>query len=158
MHRNPISDKPVGPTHRRGTTLLEMVATMSVLLVLAVAAVRMLSTVSEIGIATADDGRRRSEASRLADSFRQDIRAADTVQADQWPVEISHDDLEIRYQYDPAESAVDRTIWRDSDRIATDRFRLPIKCDPQLESDPDRIRLSLARGVGVSWIVEVNRP
>ncbi len=153
--RLPIGDASPAARRRTGTTLLEMVATMSVLLLLAVSAVRMLSAVTDIGTTTADQNRGRRSIERLAKSIRQDFASLTPTQTLTWPLEIAGEEQRITYAYDQNSQAIVRTVFDESKPIETDRFTLPADCVPDFEREPELTRLVLKRGPSISWSIEV---
>ncbi|TWU51359.1 type II secretion system protein [Rubripirellula reticaptiva] len=143
---------------RSAMTLLEMIATLSLLLVLAVTAVRMLRDVTEIGEKTTLDGRARLAIERLADRVRTDAAESDSISGDQWPLTMNSDDGEIRYEFLADEHRIQRNVFRNGKPVAVDRFELPVACDPKIETDSRRVTIALMRRADISWTIEVNKP
>lgn len=153
---------------RSGTTLLEMIATLSLLLVLATTAVRMLREVTEIGTRTSETHHARVAIERLADQVRQDARDAQDITAGasgnnsssdtSWPLVIRKHEAEIRYDFAAADHQIRRSIHEDSQTVAIDRFTLPAMCEPELKIEEDLVSISLLRSDAVSWTIEAMKP
>ncbi|TWU47245.1 hypothetical protein Poly51_50440 [Rubripirellula tenax] len=140
-----------------GITLVEMVATLSLLLTLSIVAVRMLSSVTEIGRQTAENQRGRASILRLADAMHEDRQSATSMDATDWPLSLETERGEVTYDMDFELQEIRRTL-RDSSRakIVVDRFPLPRRCEPALESDAGQAQIVLMRGKDVSWTIELS--
>lgn len=156
--RTEIRSPRVVRDNRAGMTLLEMIATLSLLLVLAVTAVRMLRDVSAIGEKTTLDGRGRVAVERLADRVRTDAAACDSISGDQWPLKMSSGNSEIRYEFLADLNQIQRRVFTDDKPVAVDRFVLPEACDPKIDSDSERVKIALLQRADISWTIEVNKP
>ena len=159
------------PRYRRrsATTLVEVVGTLSVLLVLAISAVGILGSITQIGTRTNHAKQGRSSIERLAKVFRDDVHAASNVDPSQQDclVELTTDAGTVRYEWDEDQHSLQRAVMDGEKRLAVDRFQLTDRCSPKVSVDGKWVTFVLAsavqhegaRGAGTPpWSIEAQAP
>jgi len=129
-----------------GFTLIEVIATVALLLILAVSTVGILSAVTEIGVRHGKARQARASVERLAKIFRSDVsEAEDVVIAEsQWPLELRSPRAIVRYDWD-----AEKQTFRRSRQLAStkqdqvDRFLLPENCNPAVSISDRRVTLEI---------------
>ncbi|QDT12049.1 hypothetical protein [Stieleria marina] len=156
---------------RDGFTLVECMATLSVLMMMGLAASTLLSKVTQIGIDTNADKASRSMVLRLSRQLRQDVAEGDKVQlsSDAKSVSIQLDQSVIRYTVQrtlvsggPVAGtpvAVERAVTKMDTTESVERYSLPPECDPVFADDEGIVSLRLTspeqRHV---WKIEAVKP
>lgn len=143
-----------------GFTLVEMIAAFSILFVLAVTATQLLSSVTQVGVATNERRMTQTSVQRLADQIHDDRRGAASVDADiadDWNLAMATSIGRVAYRFDADDRSVRRTVTRDGSVINVDRYVMANDAAPTLEQTDDAIRLWLRRSATVTWMVEVPR-
>lgn len=143
-----------------GFTLVEMIAAFSILFVLAVTATQLLSSVTQVGVATNERRMTQTSVQRLADQIHDDRRGAASVDADvadDWNLAMATSIGRVVYRFDADDRSVRRTVTRDGSVINVDRYVMANDAAPTLEQTDDAIRLWLRRSATVTWMVEVPR-
>jgi hypothetical protein len=157
--------------HRRsrtGFTLVEMIAVMSTLLLLGIAATTMLASVTEIGLQHRHAMEERSAVLRLADIVRDDVDGSIdvVVQDGRWPLRVIRADEVVEYGWNASSRKLTRVsrLKKDQGESATesissiDVFPLTDPSEPRVEIEEARVRLVLREsGRNGAWIVEANR-
>ncbi|TWT83709.1 hypothetical protein CA13_51760 [Planctomycetes bacterium CA13] len=151
----------VANCNRRGITLIEIMATMSVLLTFGVTAAGILRSVTEIGRQGNQANQARRSAERLADRLRADVSLADEidVESDGFPLELQSDQMRIRYEVDATHSMLRRSVFTGGDSPSSvDAFLLPKSDARVVEVDSDRVSVRLTdAGVIPAWVIEAAR-
>jgi hypothetical protein len=146
--------------NRRATTLVEILGTLSVLLVLGVAAAGMLGAITEIGVRANTAKQSRGSARRLADVIRRDVHDAGRVNASNaWPLDLITGNVTIRYEWNAPTHCIRRTAKEGQTQQAVDRFQLPDHCDPRVSTSDERVTVVLWDGGQTQrpWIIEAGR-
>jgi type II secretory pathway pseudopilin PulG len=141
-------------------TLIEVLGTLSVLLVVATAAAGILGTITEVGVRSSDAREARASVVRLAKLFRDDVIAASNVtqQEKGWPLELVRGDDTVKYDWEPNESSIARSVYRNEQRAVIDHFRGSSRFQPRVDVSEDRVALILREGqTFLPWGVEVAR-
>lgn len=145
---------------RCGTTLLEMLATLSVLLVLGVASANLLRAVTEVGSYNAHRKQVRSSVLRLAESLRLDVQNARSLAPgdESWPLVMTTAGATVKYDWDANSHAIERSRGDGDSRIGVERFQLSDHCQAKLSLTPDLVKLELNEGdQNHPWIIEAHR-
>ena len=151
---------------RRAFSLLEVVATLSVLLVIALTAASMLGSITNIGLRYRHAFQERESVRRFAEAFRADIsNTVDVVTADnRWPLELVSQEHVVEYRWDPSSKQLFRLVRSPSDGdapaeiLATDVYPLTDRCRPRLVIAEDRVSVILRETQDApGWIVEAPR-
>lgn len=148
------------PWCRRGTTLVEVLGTLSVLLVLGVSAAGILAAITEIGVRTGAAKQGRASVQRLAEVIRRDVHDAASVEdTDAWPLDLIDGDVSVRYQWDAQTHCIRRTVTDGQTQKGIDRFVLPQPCDPQVSTNDQMVTVMLRQGgqTQIPWIIEASR-
>jgi hypothetical protein len=140
--------------------LVEVLGTLSVLLVLGVSAAGILGAITEVGVRAGSANQGRASVRRLADALRRDTHRATRVEAsDAWPLDLITGSVTVRYQWNAPTRCIRRTVTEGQTQRAVDRFRLPDHCDPQVSTSDERVTVVLCRGGQTQrpWIIEAGR-
>jgi type II secretory pathway pseudopilin PulG len=160
----PISQCRAGS--RTGFTLLEMIAVMSTLLLLGIAATTMLTSVTDIGLQHRRAMEERSAVLRFAEILREDVDGSIDVirQNEAWPLRVIRADEVVEYGWNASSRELTRVARLKSDQgktemiSSTDLFPLTGHSDPRVEIEEVRVRVVLREpGRNGAWIVEANR-
>lgn len=147
---------------RRGAmTLLEVMASISVLLIIGISAASILGKVTEVGARSSSSQQWRQSAQRLSGVLRRDVRAAEEVQldSDEALIELVSDAQAIRYLWSSESGDLIRQVQRDDLPTEFDRFKLPPDCRPTVRTSGDVVALDLKQPRQQHpWIIEAKRP
>ena len=150
---------------RRGFTLVEMIAVLSTLLLLGIAATTMLANVADIGLQHRRAMEERSAVLRFAETFRDDVGGSiDVVLLDDaWLLRVVQPNEVVEYGWNRSSRELTRVARLRNDRgeaetiSSTDRFPLNDRTDPRVEIEDSRVRVVLREpGRYGDWIVEAN--
>ena len=147
------------PRRQRGYSLIETLATFSLMSLLAVASVGILNSITENGIDLAHARQSRRDAQRMADTLRDDASRTITasIPAQQWPVTLEHDNSTTVYDWNPADNILTRTETAGQNKIRKERFLLPEDSEPRMTLANSRITLLIALSDKHSpWVIEGN--
>lgn len=149
-----------------GFTLVEMIATLGTLLLLAIAATNLLASITDIGLQHRRSLEQRRAVVRFAEVFRMDIHQAASVEATDglWPLRISVGDQMVEYSWNRQSNEM-RRIQRslaksDATDIfdSADVFALSDQCEPTLAISEDLVTVLLRHSERTGpWIVEAHR-
>ncbi|MGI9474887.1 MAG: type II secretion system protein [Rubripirellula sp.] len=143
---------------RRAITLIEVLTTVALLLILAVASAGILSAVTEIGQRHGKARQARTSVDRLAKIFRSDVREAEDVVIPEaeWPLELRSPRAVVRYEWDAVRQTFRRSRESNADeRNQVDRFTLPEDCEPTVTASGGRVRLDLrSPQLHADWAIE----
>jgi YD repeat-containing protein len=142
---------------RAATTLVEMLGTLSVLLVLGVSSARLLGAVTEVGAYSAHRKQVRASVLRLAEKFRMDVRNARhvTLSDQRWPIEMTPAGATIRYDWDRQSHAIERSANDGKKRFGVERFQLSDHCQPRASLTAKWVTLVLNEGEqSKPWVIE----
>jgi YD repeat-containing protein len=145
---------------RAAITLFEVIATLSVLLVLGVSAANLLGAITDIGARTAQRQQGRASIERLAASFRRDVHNAGevTLRDSHWPIELKTAAATIRYEWDDQASLIERRASAGETRLAVEQFRLPDRCNARISLSQEIVTLVLSDDEQTQpWIIEASR-
>ncbi len=148
-------------SRRQAITLIEVLGTMSVLLVIAVAGVSMLGSVTKIGLENKHANQVRVDIARLAAKFRNDVDAADMANVNQSGqlLELLIGDDTVRYRIDLESRRIERMTIDSGQQGAPDWFRITANCRPEFSVDDGIATLRLtAKDARHPWIIEVVSP
>lgn len=167
-----MEPRPVMTTSREsirsvhGFTLIEVIATLSLLLVVAVAAAGMLESISEVGLRYKHSLQERGAVRRLASVIRKDSLLSTDIVSDQgdWPLQIVLPSRTVQYQWDAAKNRVVRLLHaRESDGssgklLGTEMFQLTDQCEPRFIVQKERLVLFVRESnATANWVVEAWR-
>jgi len=155
----------------QGFTLIEVIATLSLLLVVAVAAAGMLGSISEIGLRYRHSQEEQMAVRRLATQFRKDFMPSTKVVSDpgDWPLRLALPSKMIEYHWDASANRVVRLVrTRESNDApgqlteqetltGTEMFQLSNRCEPRLLFEKDRLLMILRESDATNWLVEAWR-
>ncbi len=145
---------------RTATTLVELLGTLSVLLVLGMTAASLLSKVADIGTQSNQARQGRASIERLATEFRRDVQQASELQlpADH-SIEITTPSQTIRYSWEEDPTIIRRSVTRAGKTPELDQFRLPADCQPSCQQTNGIVSLRLGNDNQMQpWIIEVKQP
>ncbi|MEM8670756.1 MAG: prepilin-type N-terminal cleavage/methylation domain-containing protein [Planctomycetota bacterium] len=140
---------------RRAVTLIETMATLALLLVIALAAVEMLGSVTEIGVRNNEAQQSNRSALRFADRLRGDVKETKQLSEleDGRGIEILRDGEMVRYTWDSDALAILRVVLENESIVERDRFSFGSKLDPQFSVNEGRAVVVLKPGEQ-RWVVE----
>ena len=147
---------------RGGYTLVELLASLTVLLVMGMSAAKLLTTVTQIGLGANDRKASIAMIEKLSSDFRTDVGQAEaiTIGQDADTIELVMDQSTIRYKFDEATRSINRS--QEESQQGTKRnesYKLTDRCQPQFVSDDDLVTLRLTpEGVSNPWAIEAPRP
>lgn len=147
--------------HRKATTLVEVLGTLSVLLVLGVSAASILGSITQVGVRSSRAMHNRASVERLAKVFRQDVHRASEKTASDTPtaVDLSDDSVTVRYQWNEKLSSIVRTVRENQKQLSIDTFELPDDFQPVISVADELVVLRLndednAKAKGRRWVIE----
>jgi type II secretory pathway component PulJ len=147
---------------RRGAmTLLELMASISVLLIIGISAASILGKVTDIGARSSSSQQYRQSVQRLSGVLRRDVRGATEVNlaSDEALIELVADARVIRYLWNSESGDLIRQSKRDDLPTEFDRFKLPPDCRPTVRASGDVVALDLKQQRQQHpWIIEAKRP
>lgn len=148
---------------RSGFTLIEVIATVALLLILAVSTAGILSAVTDIGKRNGRAHLTRTSIDRLSHLFREDVREADdlVIPESQWPMELRSTKSIVQYDWDPKKQTFRRSRRMaendDAKTAQVDRFLLPDDCQPRVTHEGRRVTLELqCPQLQTPWTIEAN--
>ena len=125
--------------NRKGYTLIEVLAVLTVMLIVAVSAAKMLGAVTDFGVNSRLKTQARQDIARLANQFRRDVQASNDFSVDESIVLLKMDDgSEVSYKIGRDRSAIFRTVSMQSKESSFDKFSLASHCDPSFKQS-DRL-------------------
>ncbi len=131
------------PRSQRGYSMIETLATFSLMSVIAIASVGILNSITHNGIEFTHARQSRRDAQRIADTLRND--ASKTINASipmkQWPVTLEHDKSTTVYDWNSAEYILTRTETAGQNNLRTERFLLPKNSEPRMTIAKSRLTL-----------------
>lgn len=142
---------------RIGTTLVEVMGTLSVLFVLGISSANLLRAITDVGAYNAHRQQVRDSVVRLSEKFRLDVENARrlSVQGDSWPIEMTTAGATIRYDWDRQSHAIERSASQGQQISGVERFQLSQQCQAEVDIDDDRVTLKLSEGKSSQpWIIE----
>ncbi len=148
-------------SRRRAMTLIEVMASISVLLIIGISAASILGKVTDIGARHGLSQQCRQSAHRLQGVLRQDVRLAEEVNlaGDDSLIELMSNDQVIRYSWSSASQDLIRELSRGDEPIQFDRFTLPPDCRPAVRQTGPIVTLELKQESQQNpWIIEAKRP
>ena len=146
---------------RTGFSIVELLATLSLLLLIAITGVSMLSTVTEIGLKNRNRTQIRLDVARLASRFRADVHTAQKVALGKQTksIELTLNDRVVRYRFDGRIPAMIRQCQMPSQPNQFDQFGLTRQCDPEFSTKGRLVTLRLTAGDSRNpWIIQAVRP
>ena len=147
-------------------SLLEVVATLSVLLVVAVGATTMLGSITDIGLRYRHASEENAAVRRFADAFRGDVSDSVDVVAEDSRLRLLLVCREhvVEYRWDPSSKQLLRLVRSDSNGDVPDKllgmdvYALTDRCQPRLVVAEDRLSVILRETENSPvWIVEALR-
>lgn len=149
---------------RNATTLVEVLGTLSVLLVLGVSAASILGSITQVGVRSNRALQSRASVERLAKAFRQDIHQASEISVSDVPlaIDLSTDSVTVRYQWHEKLGSIRRTASEGETQLSIDTFELPDDFQPVISATDEMVvlRLNAADGAGEKgqrWVIEARR-
>jgi len=142
-----------------GYTLMEMLATLSLLSTLAIASVTIINTLAKDGIESAHGRQSRRDVHRLASSLREDSTRTARLSPGNlnWPVTLTHESSQTVYDWNQPENSLTRTETAGQSPLLSERFLLPTGSKPEMTAGPGRLTLRInLPGENNSWIIEGN--
>ena len=150
-----------GGRRRRAMTLLEVMASTSVLLIIGVSAASILAKVTDIGARSSSSQQHRQSVQRLSAILRRDVRDAEQVNLDEDDrlLELVSDVGVIQYSWSSESGDLVRQLQRGDLPSQFDRFPLPPDCQPNIRESGDLVVLEMKQSRQQHpWIIEAKRP
>ncbi len=149
---------------RNGTTLVEVLGTLSVLLVLGVSAASILGSITQIGVRSNRAMLSRASVERLAKVFRDDIHQAGEISVSDAPVAfaLSSGPLTVRYQWNEKRFWFRRSVSEGEKQLSIETFDFSDDVRPGISVTDDLVTLrlndeDLDRKMGRRWVIEARR-
>ncbi|MGI9468584.1 MAG: prepilin-type N-terminal cleavage/methylation domain-containing protein [Rubripirellula sp.] len=142
-----------------GYTLIEILATLSLLSTLAIASVTIINTLTKDGIESAHGRQSRRDVHRLASSLREDSTRTASLSPGNlnWPVKLTHESSQTVYDWNQSENSLTRTEIAGQSPVLSERFLLPKGSKPEMAAGAARLTLRISLpGENHSWIIEGN--
>ncbi len=148
---------------RRGTTIIELMGLIGLLMATAMAAYRSLGTVTRLSHQNQIHRLHRTEIDRLARIFRSDTGNATKVDIQGHVVDLVGDQGDVRYEFRHSDSSLYRTQSTGTQAVSVDRFRMRPGFNMTMEvHEPtegvDFLRFKIASnsssGSSAHWIME----
>ena len=141
---------------RCGYTLIEVLAVLSIMLLVAVSAVRMLDAVTDLGINTKQNAQARRDVERLATQFRGDVSGGGEIMLTDRRFSILRPDGQmVSYEIREDLDVVVRTEFDSRKaRKATESYAIAVHCAAKFTESPEQLVLQLSDREGMPWIVE----
>ena len=153
------------PRCRRGTTLIEIMATLSVLLVLGIATAKLLTSVTRIGFHANERKTSIAMIERLANDFRRDVALSQSISIDQQAesIDLVAGSMAIQYAFDAQTRTIQRTenfaAKLAADKKRLERYRLTARCQPKFVADDTLVTLQLVpKGQPNPWTIQAAKP
>ncbi len=151
----------LGRVVRGGTTLIEVLGTLSVLLAIAIAGGSMLGSVTSLGLQCKLAEQSRVDIARLATMLRSDVHAAmmGELNEDGQSLDLTLEDQDIRYQIDAPAHRILRKQTDSEGRSSIEQFSMTARCQPEFGVQDDLVTLRLTAGnARHPWVIEAVRP
>jgi prepilin-type N-terminal cleavage/methylation domain-containing protein len=145
---------------RGGYTLIEVLATLSILLLIAITAVSMLNTVTALGLSGKQNAQQRVDVGRLAARFRADIYRSDDINLDNenHTIDLSTAGGLVRYRCQFNPTAVTRERVEPTGGKSFERFPLTTRCEPTFSTAGNLVVLRLTPAdARIPWVIEATR-
>lgn len=146
---------------RSGYTLVEILATLGVLMVMGLAAAKLLGSVTDIGLRTSKNKQARVTAERFAQQLRKDIAVANqaTVSDDGASIDVQTDSHDVHYVVLAPNHCIDRVAKKDGKQVSQERYALTDRCTPVFSTDQKLVRLQLMPESQLTqWTIEAVMP
>ena len=143
---------------RNAYTLIELIATLSLLLMIGIAAASMLGVVTQVAAETSQHRQAIRDVTRLDRQFRTDIRNADSVElSGEQTLQAISLNRAIRYRFQDNPPILLRELT-ELGRRSVEQFQLPANSRPTFAlSDVLTLQIT-AEGIAVGWLIEVRKP
>lgn len=157
-------------TRPSGMTLIEVLALISVLLVIGISAARILGQLTSTGNELRNAQQARESVARIAAKFRADVAAAtelgvtDNAQA----LELRQQDRLVRYAWSGGRGELQREVTHQQDLVSRDRFAVQGGRIARFELQGQWVRLRVelpdqpaaapASRIPPAWIIEGRAP
>ena len=148
---------------RHGTTLIEVLAILSLLLTLGVSATLMLKSLTRIGAESRDASRYRASVMRLSNEFRSDVRNAQAIREGDrgalLAIEPNDNSETVFYRFDSTEHEILRQVEKDGESIDVEAFNVPPESTPKIRIEGAVVSLNV-RTLGSddvdsqAWVIE----
>jgi prepilin-type N-terminal cleavage/methylation domain-containing protein len=144
-------------SHRRGYTLIETLAALSLLSLLATSSVGILAAATNMSTRQAHARQSRRDVQRLAETFRKD--ASNTLQTvvpeSDWPVTLKQNDSSVVYNWDEHKLSLTREVKGKESGVRFERYLMPQQSTPRVFVRDRRLALEIAlQGNQTPWVVE----
>ena len=147
-------------SRRNGFSLVECLATLSVLLVLGMASASLLSSVTEIGLQANHNKMARSMIERLALAIRFDVSIADSIEVtnEGKRLKIMQNDMIVEFVVIDEPISIRRESANTKDKkasVTNEQFVLTNRCVPVFSESDTFVQLRLTHdGQPNPWIIE----
>lgn len=127
---------------RRGVSLVEMMATMTILTVVLGLTVALLEMLLKLNSSGRDHMAVETSIARLAHAFRRDVRDADDVSrcekgGTSRSLDLQIDDRSSVVEYQAFKTEIRRVEWSGLDIVKQDRFEIPASSEAHFERPAD---------------------
>lgn len=149
---------------RTATTLVEVLGTLSVLLVLGVSAASILGSITQVGVTSHKAMQGRASVERLAKVFRRDVQQSSEITAATEPltIDLTVESMTVRYRWHEDSRSITREVSEGEQQLSTDRFTFPQELRPDVSISESLAVLRLSEGpvakqTGRRWVIEASR-
>lgn len=147
---------------RQATTLVEVLGTLSVLLVLGVSAASILGAITQVGVQSNLATNRRASVERLAKHFRNDVHHAQELSVVEAPLtlDISIGSQTVHYEWRESSGSIWRRVSEGETQVSIESFELSGGFQPGVSLTDDVVTLRLGdfgRHGEKQWLIEAKR-
>ena len=143
---------------------MEVLGTLSVLLVLGVSAASILGSITQIGVRSNRAMLSRASAERLAKVFRDDIHQASEISVSDAPLgfDLSTGPLTVRYRWNEKQFWLRRSVSEGEKQLSIESFDFSDDVRPGISVTDELVTLRLndediAEKTGRRWVIEARR-
>ena len=144
---------------RSAYSLIECMATLSVLMVVGMASARMFQSIAKIGLDTNENKMTRASIDRLSQVLRSDVKAAETLEVNsngKVLIAQGQDGQTVDFKIVDETHEIQRQLTASDGSTSVDTFRLNTYCEPTFTRENDLVRLRLTPDDRRNpWIIEV---
>ena len=149
------------PRTRRGMTLIEILAVISVLMAIGISAAGILGQLTDTAVDAKTAQQFRDSIRRLSVTLREDVRQAESVDiADEGrSIDLNSRSVSVTYRWDEGAAELRRQSSAASAVTRFERYPWPPGRAPLFEQQDRLVSLKLHRGpASLAWLIEAKLP
>lgn len=140
-----------------GYTLIEVIAALTLLSLLATSSVTILAAATDASTQQVQSRQNRRDVQRLAESFRTDVSRAVELERGPtpWPITLEQEAGRVVYNWDKPNHTLTRELKKGSTRVQLDRYLIPETSNPHLLVSDKRVTLRIdLLGNRPAWFIQ----